>query len=75
MAKAKSIRDNKEAVLPASNGLKPDSSKRIELTDANAPIIAVKVLSEIRDELKRLNDNMTRVHDDLQDIIADHRDV
>ena len=75
MAKAKAIRDNKTAVLPAPNGVTPDSSKRIELTDANAPIIAVKILSEIRDEFKKMNENLGRLHDDLQDIIADNRDV
>jgi hypothetical protein len=75
MAKVKSIRDNKNGALPAPNGTVPDSSKRIELTKDNAPLLAVKFLEEIRNEFRAMNTNLQRLHDDLQDIIADNRDV
>ena len=63
MSKVKPIRDAKAAVLPA-----PNVPKRIELTQDNAPLFAAKFLEEIRDEFKKLNAN-------LQDIIANQRDV
>jgi hypothetical protein len=55
MAKAKTIRDNKTAVLQASNGNKPDSSNRIVLTDANAPILSAKFLNLILTELQEIH--------------------
>lgn len=56
MAKAKSIRDNSNAVLPAPNGNVPESSKRIALTDANAPILSAKFLNLILNELKEIKE-------------------
>jgi len=61
MAKSKSIRDNSNAVLPASNGLKPESSNRIVLTDANAPLLAAKFLEGILLELKKLNEKFDHI--------------
>jgi hypothetical protein len=63
MSRVKPVRDLKAAVLPA-----PNVSKRIELNKDNAPLFAAKFLEEIRDEFKKLNEN-------LQDIIANQRDV
>jgi len=56
MAKAKSIRDNNNGTLQATDGVKPDSSKRIELTNANAPVLATKFLEGILIELRKMRE-------------------
>ena len=56
MAKAKTIRDNNNGTLAGANGVTPDSSKRIELTDANAPVLATKFLEGILIELRKMRE-------------------
>jgi hypothetical protein len=75
MVKAKTIRDNSNGTLPASNGNVPDSSKRIELTDANAPLLAVKFLEGIMLELKTMNKHLENLHESIEDVRANIKDV